>query len=113
MHELSIAFNIIDLVKENASRILAKKVNHIQIEVGKLAGVDITSLIFALDTAKKGTIISESTTEIIEININAICLNCDYHYNPQNNINGCPNCKSSRFEIITGKELKVKSFDVD
>ncbi len=69
MHELSIAFNIIDLVKENASRMLAKKVHHIQIEVGKLAGVDIPSLIFALDTAKKGTILSESTTEIIEINI--------------------------------------------
>ena len=48
MHELSIALSILDLVALEAIKQKAREVKEIELEVGRLAGVDISALAFSI-----------------------------------------------------------------
>ena len=51
MHELSIARSIVELVEEQADNRGASVVEELELEIGRLSGVEIQTLAFALDSA--------------------------------------------------------------
>ena len=55
MHELSIARSIVELVEEQADNRGASVVEELELEIGRLSGVEIQTLAFALDSAIKGS----------------------------------------------------------
>jgi hydrogenase nickel incorporation protein HypA/HybF len=55
MHELSIAYSIVELAEEQASSRNASEIEEIELEIGQLAGVEIQTLTFALQSVVKGT----------------------------------------------------------
>ena len=54
MHEMSIAEGIIEIVERTAGRSGVTRVKEVRIEVGELAGVDISSLEFAWVSVTRG-----------------------------------------------------------
>ena len=113
MHEMSIAMNIIDIAAEYAGRENAVKVHEIEIEIGKLSGVEIDALTFALETATTGTILENAKTNLIVIDGRAKCLDCNGDVELENLYSPCPSCGGYNLDVITGKDLRVKSLSVD
>ncbi len=113
MHEFSIAINIIDIASKTAENANAEKINEVEIEVGMLSGVIIEALEFALESAVKNTLLENAKIVIEKVRARAECNNCKAEFEPDNLITQCPVCDSLDFKIIRGRELRVKSINVD
>jgi hydrogenase nickel incorporation protein HypA/HybF len=113
MHEFSIALNIVDIAAKTATDAGAAKINEVEIEVGSLSGVVIEALEFALESAVKNTALEDAKIIITRINARAKCNYCNTEFEPEDLISECPGCNSFDFKIINGRELRVKSINVD
>jgi hydrogenase nickel incorporation protein HypA/HybF len=113
MHEFSIALNIVDIASKTARDEGAAKINKVEIEVGILSGVVIEALEFALESATKNTLLENAKIIIKEIKARAECNKCHAQFEPEDFIAECPVCSSFDFKIINGRELRVKSINVD
>jgi hydrogenase nickel incorporation protein HypA/HybF len=113
MHEFSIALNIVDIALKAAKDANAIKVNKVEIDIGMLSGVVIEALEFALESAVKSTLLEGSQIKINKIRAAAMCNNCHKSFEPDDFAVHCPVCKSADFDITRGRELSVKSIDID
>lgn len=113
MHELSIAMNIVDIANEYLKKANSKRILEIELEIGTLSGVDFAALDFALNEGISNTILKDSKKKIIKISAQAKCLNCSNEFDIDFLYDQCPECKEFNFEVIRGRELRVKSIVVD
>jgi len=113
MHEFSIAVNVIDIVEENTKKADAKMVSRVDIEVGQFSGILIDALELALQQAKQNSMAKDANFVIIEIQGRLKCQDCNHEFLAENIFTPCPKCGSYLLDIIQGKELRVKSIEVD
>ena len=113
MHEMSIALNIVDLSVETARQNKAEKINAIILELGELAGVVEESLQFCFESACKGTMAVGARLEIIKLAAKARCEHCGHEFNADQPYMHCPQCGALTFRISGGRELRIKSINVD
>ncbi len=113
MHELSIAMGIIKIAEEETKKANKTKVELIELEIGSLAGVELESLNYVWATATKGTVLEKAELEIDYKIAQARCLECKTLYEMEKVYDSCPKCNSFFKEIIQGKELRVKSLEVN
>lgn len=109
MHELSIVMSIIDLATKEAAKHHASGVEEIEMDIGCLSGIEMDSFEFAWKQAVKSTILENATKKVNRIAGKAKCFDCNTYFDMLQLYDSCPNCKSHLSEIISGKELKVKS----
>jgi hydrogenase nickel incorporation protein HypA/HybF len=113
MHELSIVTSIIEIAEENAKNANASVINEIELDIGSQAGVVIEALEFAIESAKKDTMLEKAKWVINVIPALARCIECKFEFEPDDLISPCPKCSNSFSEIFQGKELRVKSLKVE
>ena len=113
MHELSVAVNIINLAEEAAKRADAKRIHSIELEIGALAGIDFDALEFAMDVSVKGTMLENAERKYTKIETVARCLDCKNEFPAIGFIDNCPECNSFRFDILKGKELLIRSLEIE
>ncbi|MFA5805122.1 MAG: hydrogenase maturation nickel metallochaperone HypA [Melioribacteraceae bacterium] len=113
MHEMSIALSIIDIANVEALRANAKRINEIEIEIGSISGVEISALEFSLELAVKNTLLENAQRKIISIPAKAECLECNSTFALTTFYDPCPNCESLTINILQGKELRIKSINID
>lgn len=109
MHELSIAMSIVNLAAEQAARYNALAIEEIELDIGCLSGIEMESFDFAWRQAVKRTILENATRKVNRIEGKAHCLECGTFFTMQYLYDSCPGCNSHLLEIISGKELKLKS----
>jgi hydrogenase nickel incorporation protein HypA/HybF len=109
MHELSVALNIVDFLDKYTRDNHISKVFEVELEIGKLAGVDLENFKFMLPFAIKESIFEHTEFKIGEIDARAKCQNCFLVYDITELYDKCPSCHSFVKEIIQGKELRIKS----
>jgi len=114
MHEMSIAMNILDIASQQAREAGAKVVHSIEIEVGDLAGIEVAALEFCFETARRSTQ-ATSTADLVVHRIEGTgrCVECRREVPVDFYIAFCPDCPNVGLEIIQGRELKVRSLQVD
>lgn len=112
MHELSIALGIVKIAEDERRKAKAKTVDSIDLEIGKLSGIELDSLEFAWPVAVKDTVLEHAVKNIESIDGWAKCLECEMEYPVFHAYDGCPACKSYFKDILRGKELRVKSLVV-
>jgi hydrogenase nickel incorporation protein HypA/HybF len=112
MHELSIAKNIIEIVEEHARELNASVVAEVELDIGTVSGVIPETLEFVMDIAAKDTVLEGSKIIINIIQAKAQCKNCSKDFEIDDIYTMCPHCGSLQFEIIQGKELKVKAIRI-
>jgi len=112
MHELSIVLGIVDIATNELAKSKASKIDSIELEIGKLAGVEPFALDFAWPEATKNTVLANSTKTVSYIDGLAECLECNYQFEMEFMYDECPSCKSYFKNIIKGKELRVKALVV-
>ncbi|MCP9612116.1 hydrogenase maturation nickel metallochaperone HypA [Coprobacter tertius] len=113
MHELSIALSIVDIAKEEAKKSNAETIKEIELEIGKMSGVDKDALLFSLNIAMKNSVLDGARIELKEIVPLAYCRACHNEYVPDTLFSACPKCHSYGSELIKGREMRVKSLLVE
>ena len=112
MHEMSIALNIVKTVEEELQKAKGTKVEKLELVVGKLSGVVVESLDFALDAAKKESPLAEATIQIDEAPGKMRCLKCGNEFDTDDFYAVCSNCNQYHHEVISGKELLIRSMTI-
>lgn len=113
MHEMSVALNIIDVIKDQLEKNNGTAVKEFKIEVGSISGVEIDALKFALEVAVKNTFLKNSVPHIQEVKALAKCLDCKKEFSLMYFYEPCYFCSAMNIEILKGKELQVKSILID
>ena len=113
MHEMSIALSIIELAESEASKAGSKRIYDIELDIGTLSGVEIKSLEFAFEAAKDGTILENSEVKMNIIQAEGFCTECEKTFEMQYIYDNCPFCKSYNVSLLKGKELRLKSLNVE
>lgn len=113
MHELSIVTGIIELSEKVLSENKGNDIQEIELEIGKLSGVDYHAFEFAWETAKKDTILEKAKKTILKTEAKALCLDCKHKFTIDNIYDACPKCQQYFTQILSGKELKVLSLTIN
>jgi len=113
MHELSLAMNIVEIATEEADKIGRCAVKRIDLEIGSHSGVVMEALSFAMDEAIKGTPLAEAEINYHWVEAVAACQDCCQEFKPTEFEHVCPHCNSVQTYLIHGKELKVKSLELE
>lgn len=113
MHEMSIVVGVLDIAEKEARDAGARVINSVEIEVGQLAGVEIGALEFCFEAARKGTLAAGASLVIHEIPGRGHCPDCDQEVAVDFFMAVCPVCQVGLVDILQGKELRVRSINVD
>jgi hydrogenase nickel incorporation protein HypA/HybF len=109
MHELSIAQSIVELAEQQAREHHAVLVEELEMEIGVLAGVEISTLEFALESCMKGTLLEKAQIVRHDIQGEGHCGDCNRTFPVETLFSACPVCGSYAVNIVKGKELTLKS----
>ena len=101
------------LVEEAAAREGFARVNLLRIEVGKLAGVEVESLRFALTAIVPGTCLAGAAIEIDEPPGQAWCMPCGRLTPIKERGDACVHCGGYQLQATGGTELRVVDLLVD
>jgi hydrogenase nickel incorporation protein HypA/HybF len=112
MHELSIALNVMDIVKEELTQSGCTKVTEVVIEVGDLSGVDTMALTTCLDIASKDSFMHHAAIKIIRHPGKGYCNTCKKEYAMADILDLCPDCGSAATQITEGNEMQIPSIVV-
>ena len=112
MHELSIALSMIEQIEEEAAR-HPGSVRSVQVRFGALSGVDCEALRFAWEIAREGTAVATAELEIERVPLLVRCPACGTTHAPRLHSMICPQCVTPAQEILSGKELELRSLEVE
>lgn len=112
MHELSIAMGIVNIAEKEVKKAAVTSVTKIELQVGKLSGVELDSLNFVWESAVKHTVLEKAVKDIEVIKGRGKCIDCNTEFEMLHIYDNCPNCQSNFKSIINGKELRVKAIEV-
>jgi len=113
MHELSVAQNIIEIVSDYARENKAGHISEVVLDIGAVAGVIPDTLEFAWEISVKNTLLENAALKINFIPAKALCQSCNMEFEIDDIYTLCPHCGNMKFDIIQGKELKVKSIIIE
>lgn len=111
MHELSIALSMIEQVEEEAAK-RGGSVEAVHVRLGALSGVDVQALRFAYDLAREGTRLAAARLEIEFVPLLVYCPRCGRTRAPAPHRIACPFCVTPEQQILQGKELEVRGFEI-
>ena len=114
MHEIGITRNMFNLVLEEAGKAGAQKVTRIDLVIGEMTGAIDDSVKFYFDLLSKGTIVEGAEVAIRMVPPMVRCRNCHMPSKLEKRTYwSCPHCEENGMEIISGRELIVKSIEVE
>ena len=113
MHEVSVAQSVVDLVEKEAKAAEAILVTSVELDIGSLSGVETEALEFAWEMVVKDTLLARAELQINYITARARCKECSSEFDSDNYFTPCPSCGSFSFDVYQGRELQVKSFNIE
>lgn len=113
MHELGIMTGVMESVEQAARDAGAEKVLKISLSVGVMTEAVEDALRFAFEALSEGTMSEGAEFEISMIEPVSICLECGNEFTHDRFHMLCPECGGAFTELITGKELRIDSIEVD
>lgn len=112
MHELSIAYEINNIVEQYVKDDRKKFIKAIRIRIGKLQNILPDSLIFCFEAINSSGNSTGPKLEIENVPVTIECRECgsineveDYTFN-------CINCGSTDIQVIAGNELLIKEIEL-
>ena len=112
MHELSLAENILDIVKQYVPEKERRHLIKVRLRVGTNAGVVLDSLRFSFEAILHGTEMETAALEIESIPYTVDCNACGRTSMPESGSVGCPLCGGIDTRITAGTELQVVDLEL-
>ncbi len=113
MHELSVTENIIDICLRHARNHGARRIVRINLVLGELTGIVDQCITFYWDMLAKDTIAAQAELVFRKVPVVARCRECGEEYRPENLELRCPRCGGEQAELVSGREFRVESIEVD
>ncbi|TSJ53714.1 hydrogenase maturation nickel metallochaperone HypA [Atlantibacter subterranea] len=113
MHELSLAQGVIQLLEDQAATGHFQRITHVWLDVGALACVELSSLQFGLEVARRGTVASEAQFHIDIAPAKGWCFACDSAFSAEQHASPCPHCGSWEIQIDKGNAMRVREMEVE
>ena len=110
---MSIVESIIELAESEALKNNAKVISKLELDIGKVSGIEIKALNFAFNSIKHETMLKNAVIKINILKAKSKCEDCSFEYDVEDVYSLCPKCNSYKTNIIQGKEMKVKSISID
>lgn len=90
-----------------------KRIKKIYLEIGELASIEKSALIFSFNVIANKTRAQDAVLEIIGIPGKAVCDFCKKTVLVNHYADPCPCCGGFSLTITQGEELRVKSMEVE
>ena len=114
MHELSIAYSVVEIASESARQAGARRVNAVYLRLGALCGVARGALEFSYEIAAAGTLLEGSTLVIRELPARVYCPACQREGDLESVQHFlCPHCGAVTGDLRQGREMDVEAIEVD
>jgi len=113
MHEFAITQSILSIALEQAEAARAAKITVINVIVGELSGVVDECVKFYFEFLSKDTIAAGAALSFDRPSTRLRCRRCDTTFPPDSNKWVCPDCGEQSVEIISGRECRVESIEVE
>lgn len=114
MHEMGIALQVIEIAAASIPENLrGARVVRVNLTVGKLSAVVSDSLRFCFEAASKETPLEGAELAIDEVDVVARCNACDHRWTIETPAFSCPRCKSGNITLISGRELDIRSIEIE
>lgn len=113
MHEMSVAQNILDIVRQHVPAERAPAVTSVRVRVGGLSGIIADSLEFCFSAIVAETPLGRARLEIERVAAACDCQDCSARFEPEHLIFLCPGCGSGRARLISGNDLQVVHVELD
>jgi hydrogenase nickel incorporation protein HypA/HybF len=113
MHEFGVTENIVNIALSKAGEAQAIKVIQIDLVVGELSGFVPDCIQFYFDSLSKDTIAQGAVLRFESVPAQLRCRKCSTVFQPQNTVWSCPKCQGQSIEIAQGRELYIKSMEVE
>jgi len=110
MHELSLAAEIVDLVKERIPS--NSKLSSVSLSSGALSCVNPDSLRFCLQAVLEKEYGPEVNIQVTSVPACLLCLECSARFETEDMYQPCPDCGSLRRKVISGRDLTVDSIEI-
>lgn len=107
LHELSVAREIIEIVREEMTRLKLKKVEVINLRVGALTELNHDSLLFGFEASVANTPLDGAKLVIESVPIKGHCRSCTKEFEVEEFVFICPHCGSSDLKVLEGEELDI------
>jgi len=114
MHELSIAYSVVEIATESARAARAVRVKEVYVRLGALSGVVRGALEFSYEIACAGTLLEGSRLVVKELPARIYCAVCACEVElPSVQYFCCPVCDTPSGDLRQGRELDVEAIEVD
>ncbi len=111
MHEIRIAEDLSAIVLEAAVKENLSKVTKVNISFGELIQVVPDIFEFAFREAVRDSVAADAEIVLEIVPVKMKCSVCRTEFIVRENLFACASCGSSELEILTGKELFIKSIE--
>ena len=113
MHELSIAYSLVELAEQSAKDAGASRVLAVHLRLGAMSGVVRGALEFSYEIAAADTLLAGSRLVVKELPVLVHCPKC------MKNVQlvsvqrfRCPECDTPSGDIRQGRELEIESIEI-
>lgn len=113
MHELSIAQNILDIVRESVPPEELPDVRTVKLRLGDLAGVVPDSLEFSFTVLTTDTPLRDARLHIDHVPFKVMCNACRKTFTNEIGFVLCPTCGGTDTKILSGTELQVVEIELE
>ena len=111
MHELSIAEELLSIIKDSAEKAGIKKVAAVNLRIGEFSSILPESLEFAFQILSQGTITDGARINIDHAPAGLLCGRCGARVGREES--SCSRCGSDEMRLVGGDQLEILSFEGD
>jgi len=110
VHELAVTQRILEIALRHADG--ASRITKLNLIVGDLTGILSESVQFYWDIITRETRAEGSTLCVSRVPTRLRCGDCGHEFAPDGRTFDCPNCGGRRVIIMTGREFRLESIEV-
>lgn len=108
MHEVGIIEATLDVIRREAAKIHATRVERVVLRVGAISGAEPDALRFAFEAVTPGSVADGAELEIQVVPARAHCLDCAQDFVIERGfIFQCPQCHAFSGDVRSGRELEL------
>jgi len=113
MHELPVTESLLEIATRHASTAGASRIISLNIVIGQYASVIDDSIEFYWDIISEGTPANGAKLNFKRIQAEFQCTECMTQFSPGYDLYTCPNCGSSRLNLLAGNEFYLESIEIE
>ncbi|WP_192457522.1 hydrogenase maturation nickel metallochaperone HypA [Musicola keenii] len=113
MHEISMCYNALELIEQQARQHGASKVTGVWLEIGALSCIEESALRFCFESVCRQTLAEGCELHIAVRPAQAWCWACSCAVEVSAHDGGCPKCGSNCLRVESGDSLQLKQLAIE